>query len=221
AAMSERIIAAAKSTGIGLTLLPVLYGASGFGGQPVTGAQRRFFNSPDRFMRLIEDLDGRHSRDPQVRIGIAPHSLRAVTPEALDETVRALRALDRASPIHVHIAEQAKEVQDCLAWSGQRPVDWLLSHQTVDEHWCLVHATHVTTSEIEALAAVRAIAGLCPTTEANLGDGIFPAEGFLRAGGAFGIGSDSHISVSPIEELRWLEYGQRLVSGRRNVLSKP
>jgi formimidoylglutamate deiminase len=220
ATMSEQIIAAAKSTGIGLTLLPVLYGAGGFGGRPVAGAQRRFFNTPERFQRLIEDLERRHGGDPQLRIGIAPHSLRAVTPEMLNEAVGGLRSLDRTAPIHIHIAEQTKEVDDCLAWSGQRPVEWLLSHQELDERWCLVHATHATRSEIDALAAARAVVGLCPTTEANLGDGIFPAEDFLRAEGAFGIGSDSHISVSPIEELRWLEYGQRLVTGRRNVLSR-
>jgi formimidoylglutamate deiminase len=221
ATMSERILAAAQSTGIGLTLLPVLYGASGFGGQPVAGPQRRFFNSPDRFMRLIEDLKLRHGGNPQVRIGIAPHSLRAVTPEMLNEAVGGLRALDRTTPIHIHIAEQTKEIDDCLAWSGQRPLEWLLSHHEVNEHWCLVHATHAVKSEIAALADSRSVAGLCPTTEANLGDGIFPAESFLRAGGSFGIGSDSHISVSPIEELRWLEYAQRLVTGRRNVLGQP
>jgi formimidoylglutamate deiminase len=220
ATMSERIVAAAKSTGIGLTLLPVLYAASGFGGQPVAGAQRRFFNTTARFMKLMEDLKHRHGADPQIRLGIAPHSLRAVVPEMLREVVDGLQAFDRTAPIHIHIAEQAKEVEDCLAWSRQRPLEWLLSHQDIDEHWCLVHATHATEAEIIDLARSRSVVGLCPTTEANLGDGIFPAETFLQAGGRFGIGSDSHISVSPVEELRWLEYGQRLVTGRRNVLSR-
>ncbi len=218
AEMSERIIAAAKATGIGLTLLPVLYGAGGFGGLPAAEGQRRFLNDAGRFLKLIETLRGRHGGDPQIRIGIAPHSLRAVTPEMLREAVEGVRAMDAATPIHIHIAEQTKEVDDCLAWSGQRPVEWLLARQPVDRHWCLVHATHMTTAETRDLAASGAVAGLCPTTEANLGDGIFPAEAFFGASGRFGIGSDSHISVSPVEELRWLEYGQRLVSRRRNVL---
>ena len=136
----------------------------------------------------------------------------------LGAAVAGLRAQDPTAPIHIHIAEQTKEVEDCLAWSGQRPVEWLLAHQPVDQHWCLVHATHMSERETHDLAASGAVAGLCPTTEANLGDGFFPAEAFFAAQGRFGIGSDSHISVSPIEELRWLEYGQRLVTRRRNVL---
>jgi len=219
AEMSERIVAAAQRTGIGLTLLPVLYGASGFGGTPATSGQRRFLNDPGRFLSLIEALRSRHGKDPQIRIGIAPHSLRAVTPDMLRQAVDGLRAMDPTAPIHIHIAEQTKEVEDCLAWSGQRPVEWLLSNQPVDLHWCLVHATHMTEAETRGLTVSAAVAGLCPTTEANLGDGIFPAEAFLDAAGRFGVGSDSHISVSPVEELRWLEYGQRLVTRRRNVLA--
>jgi formimidoylglutamate deiminase len=218
AEMSERVIAAAKATGIGLTMLPVLYGAGGFGGKPATEGQRRFLNDPARFLELIGILRERHGADPQIRIGIAPHSLRAATPEMLSTVVAGLRAQDPTAPIHIHIAEQTKEVEDCLAWSGQRPVEWLLAHQPVDQHWCLVHATHMTERETSELAASGAVAGLCPTTEANLGDGFFPAEAFFAAQGCFGVGSDSHISVSPIEELRWLEYGQRLVTRRRNVL---
>jgi formimidoylglutamate deiminase len=218
AEMSERVIAAASRTGIGMTLLPVLYGAGGFGGKPATAGQRRFLNDPERFLALIELLRRRHGGNPQLRIGIAPHSLRAAPPEMLSAAVEGVRGMDAAAPIHIHIAEQTKEVEDCFAWSGQRPVEWLLAHQPVDQHWCLVHATHMTAAETKGLAASGAVAGLCPTTEANLGDGFFPARDFLAAEGRFGIGSDSHISVSPIEELRWLEYGQRLVTRRRNVL---
>ncbi|MEA2781318.1 MAG: formimidoylglutamate deiminase [Rhodospirillaceae bacterium] len=219
AEMSERIIAAAKATGIGLTHLPVLYGAGGFGGKPAGTGQRRFLNDPARFLRLIEGLQSRHRDDPQIRIGIAPHSLRAVTPEMLQEAVAGLNGLDPTAPIHIHIAEQTKEVEDCLAWTGLRPIEWLLAQQRVDQRWCLIHATHMTTAETDRLAASGAVAGLCPTTEANLGDGLFPAAAYLAREGRFGIGSDSHISVSPIEELRWLEYGQRLATRRRNVLS--
>jgi formimidoylglutamate deiminase len=219
AEMSQRVLAAANATGIGITHLPVLYNAGGFGGKPAGSGQRRFLNDPERFLRLIGELRSRHAGDPQIRIGIAPHSLRAVTPEMLDQAVAGLSTMDASAPIHIHIAEQTKEVEDCLAWSKQRPVAWLLDHQKVDPRWCLIHATHIDAGEIARLAASGAVAGLCPTTEANLGDGFFPAIDYLAAGGEFGIGSDSHISVSPIEELRWLEYGQRLVTRRRNRLS--
>jgi formimidoylglutamate deiminase len=218
AEMSERILAAAKATGIGITHLPVLYNAGGFGGKAAGAGQRRFLNEPERFLRLIEGLGSRHRGDPQIRIGIAPHSLRAVTPQTLQAAVAGLTAMDAGAPIHIHIAEQTKEVEDCLAWSRQRPVEWLLDHQPVDRRWCLIHATHMTGAETKNLAGSGAVAGLCPTTEANLGDGFFPAIDYLAQSGCFGIGSDSHISVSPIEELRWLEYGQRLVKRRRNLL---
>ena len=219
AEMSERIVAAAQRTGIGLTLLPVLYGASGFGGTPATSGQRRFLNDPGRFLSLIEALRSRHGKDPQIRIGIAPHSLRAVTPDMLRQAVDGLRAMDPTAPIHIHIAEQTKEVEDCLAWSGQRPVEWLLSNQPVDLHWCLVHATHMTEAETRGLTVSAAVAGLCPTTEANLGDGIFEAVRFLEAGGRIAVGSDSNLRVSAIEELRMLEYGQRLRDRKRNRLA--
>jgi formimidoylglutamate deiminase len=218
AEMSERVLAAAKTTGIGITHLPVLYNAGGFGGKPAGAGQRRFLNEPERFLRLIEGLRSRHRDDHQIRIGIAPHSLRAVTPETLQGAVAGLAAMDASAPIHIHIAEQTKEVEDCLAWSRQRPVEWLLGHQPVDRRWCLIHATHMSEAETKNFAGSGAVAGLCPTTEANLGDGFFPAIDYLSHGGHFGIGSDSHISVSPIEELRWLEYGQRLVTRRRNRL---
>ncbi|MBI1778076.1 MAG: formimidoylglutamate deiminase [Proteobacteria bacterium] len=221
AELSERIIAAAESTGIGLTLLPVLYVSGGFGAKPAGPAQRRFLNTPDRFLKLAAALFQRHKDDPQLKVGIAPHSLRAVPPAALSEAVAGIGRLDGAAPIHIHVAEQTREVEECLAWSGMRPVEWLLEHQAVDRRWCLVHATHMNEAEIQRLASSGAVAGLCPTTEANLGDGVFPAGAYLAAGGAIGIGSDSHISTSPIEELRWLEYGQRLVLRRRNLLGSP
>ncbi|MEQ9607766.1 MAG: formimidoylglutamate deiminase [Kiloniellaceae bacterium] len=219
AEMSRRTIAAAQATGMGITQLPVLYGYGGFGGQKAGEGQRRFLNDPNRLLHIVETLKASHEGDPQVRVGVAPHSLRAVTAETLDEVVTGLAALDAAAPIHIHIAEQVKEVDDCLAWCGKRPVDYLFEIQAPDARWCLVHATHMTAGETAALAASGAIAGLCPTTEANLGDGLFPAAAYLDAGGCWGIGSDSHISVSPIEDLRLFEYGQRLATRRRNVLA--
>ena len=219
AEMSRRTIAAAAETGIGITQLPVLYGYGGFGAQKAGEGQKRFLNDPKDLLAIIEALQKSHEGDPQVRVGLAPHSLRAVTLETLDEAVKGLTALDATAPIHLHIAEQIKEVEDCLAWSGRRPVEWLLSNHAPDRRWCLIHATHMSPQETADLAASGAVAGLCPTTEANLGDGLFPAADYLRAGGAWGIGSDSHISVSPVEELRWLEYGERLATRRRNVLA--
>ena len=218
-AMAERIVAAARAVGIGLTLLPTLYEAGGFGGAPPGAAQRRFINAPDALLGMIEGLGRRYASDANVRLGLALHSLRAVRPNSVGEAVAALRRADAAAPIHIHIAEQVKEVDDCLAWSGRRPVEWLLASGLVDKHWCLVHATHMTEAESRALAASGAVAGLCPTTEANLGDGFFPWSDFIAANGAWGIGSDSHISVDAAEELRWLEYGQRLLARRRNLAS--
>ena len=218
AELSERVIRAARQTGIGITHLPVLYAQGGFGAKPPGPGQRRFLNDLDGFLAIVETLRARHGGDPQVRIGIAPHSLRAVTPELLTGAIAGLDAMDADAPIHIHIAEQTKEVADCQEWCGQRPVEWLFAQQAVGPRWCLVHATHMSTAEMIQLADSRAVAGLCPTTEANLGDGLFSAPDYLARGGVFGIGSDSHISVSPIEELRWLEYGQRLLYRQRNVL---
>jgi formimidoylglutamate deiminase len=218
AEMSNRIAAAATASGIGLTHLPVLYGYGGFGGKPAGQGQRRFLNEPERYARILEAFAKQHAKDPQVRLGIAPHSLRAVTQETMEDGIAALDRLDRTAPIHIHIAEQTKEVDDCRAWSNQAPVEWLLSHARVDSRWCLVHATHMTDVETRRLAATQAVAGLCPTTEANLGDGFFNVPPYLQAEGRWGIGSDSHISVSAIEDLRWLEYGQRLKFRRRNMM---
>ena len=147
-------------------------------------------------------------------VGVAPHSLRAVTPDEL----AAVAALADDGPIHIHVAEQMKEVEDCLAWSGARPVEWLLANAEVDRRWCLIHATHMTEAETDRMARSGAVAGLCPITEANLGDGTFPARRFLDAGGRFGIGSDSNVLIGVADELRQLEYSQRLAHRERNVL---
>jgi len=213
--MAERIAAAARVTGIRLTLLPVLYAHSNFGGAAPLPAQRRFINDIGRFARVLEASRGALQALEDANLGVAPHSLRAVTPAELSEAVR----LTPAGPIHIHVAEQTKEVDDCLAWSGQRPVEWLLEHAPVDERWCLVHATHMTAEETRRAAASGAVAGLCPVTEANLGDGVFPGPEFLSAGGAYGIGSDSNVLIDPAQELRTLEYGQRLTRRQRNVMA--
>lgn len=213
--LAERIAAATRETGIGLTLLPVFYAHSNFGGAPPVPGQRRFVNDVDQFARLLEasrkaigDLD-------DGRLGVAPHSLRAVAPNELSRVI----SLVPGGPIHIHAAEQVKELDDCLAWSGARPVEWLLDNAPVDERWCLVHATHLTPSETERLAQSGAVAGLCPITEANLGDGVFPADAYLARGGTFGIGTDSNIQIDPAAELRGLEYAQRLTHRARNVLA--
>ena len=215
AEMSHRAVAAARTAGLPITLLPVLYNASGFGGTPPTAGQRRFIHDGAGFARLTEALRGAYGESSDVRLGIAPHSLRAVPDGLLTETV----AANPQGPIHIHIAEQRREVEDCLAFRSRRPVEHLLETQPVDGRWCLIHATHMTDAEVAGVAASGAVAGLCPTTEANLGDGFFAAESYMAQGGRWGIGSDSHISVSPVEDLRWLEYGARLTSGRRTVLA--
>ncbi|MNZ72077.1 8-oxoguanine deaminase [compost metagenome] len=215
AELSLRIAQAAADSGIGLTLLPVLYSHSGFGGQAPNEGQRRFINSTDAYLALIERLRAHMANQSLQEVGLCFHSLRAVTPQQIAEVL----VSDRSDcPIHIHIAEQQKEVDDCLAWSGRRPLQWLYENIEVDPRWCLVHATHAEADEVTAMARSGAVAGLCLTTEANLGDGIFPAVDYLAQGGRFGIGSDSHVSLSVVEELRWLEYGQRLRDQRRNRL---
>ena len=213
--MSRAIMAAASETGIGLTLLPVFYAHGGFGGTPLAAAQRRFGCDLESYARLVEAARAAALLLPDAIVGVAPHSLRAVTPEELS----ALIPLAGDAPIHIHVAEQMREVEDCLHHHGARPVEWLLDNAPVDGRWCLVHATHMTASETAALAASGAVAGLCPITEANLGDGIFPAEDFLAARGFIGVGSDSNLLIDLSEELRLLEYGQRLSLCRRNILS--
>lgn len=217
AELSRRISAAAASSGIGLTLLPVLYSHAGFGGQAPNQGQRRFINSTEHYLQLQAQLAPALAAQPAQQLGLCFHSLRAVTPEQITEV---LAAGHQQCPIHIHIAEQQKEVDDCLAWSGLRPLQWLYEHVPVDARWCLVHATHAQPAEVAAMARSKAVAGLCLTTEANLGDGIFPAVDFLAQGGRLGIGSDSHVSLSVVEELRWLEYGQRLRDQRRNRLHR-
>lgn len=217
AEMAERIVAACDETGIGLTLLPVFYAHSGFGGQAPNEGQRRFINDLDGFAALLDGAKKATSRLPSSVTGIAPHSLRAVTPEELS----ALQQLSFDGPIHIHVAEQVKEVEDCVAWSGKRPVAWLLDNAALTDRWCLIHATHMTEDETVRMAKAGAIAGLCPITEANLGDGTFNAEVFLKAGGRFGVGSDSNILIGIADELRQLEYSQRLSHRARNVLALP
>lgn len=215
AEMSVRIMAAAEETGIGLCHLPVLYSRGGVDGRALEGGQRRFGNDPDRFLRLLDSCRAALSvLPPDARLGGAPHSLRAVDAAGLAVVVSA-----QDGPIHVHIAEQMQEVDDILAACGARPVEWLLAQHAVDARWCLIHATHMSATETAALAASGAVAGLCPITEANLGDGIFNAAAYLEAGGRFGIGSDSNLRIALGEELRLLEYGQRLRERRRAVLA--
>ena len=216
AAMSRAIIEAAREACIGLTLLPVLYMTGGFDGRPLSDRQRRFGLSVDAYLDLLESLCALES--PGMRVGIALHSLRAVPEAAMREVLTSPLARNRV--IHIHIAEQIGEVQDCLGIRGARPVQWLFDHADVDARWCLVHATHLDDSEMHAIAKSGAVAGLCPTTEANLGDGLFPLANYLDANGVLGVGSDSHISVSPVEELRWLEYGQRLATRHRNIAAR-
>jgi formiminoglutamate deiminase len=206
AEMAERVAAAAAEVGIFLLLLPVFYAHSNFGGQAPVAGQRRFINSLDAFGLLYEKCAA------LAPAGVAPHSLRAVTPDEL--TALILLAKDR--PFHMHISEQTREVADCEAWSGMRPVAWLLSHEPVAKNWCLIHATHVTPAERRGIVAAGAVAGLCPITEANLGDGIFPTKAFT---GAFGVGTDSNVLIDAAAELRQLEYAQRLVQRQRNVLT--
>lgn len=209
AEMSRAVIRAARRAGIGLTLLPVFYAHANFGGMAPNPGQARFIHDVDGFLNLMESLVGGEG----YHLGMAFHSLRAATP---DEMQALLAALPAITPIHIHVAEQTREVEDCLAWSGKRPVEWLLDSMPVDARWCLIHATHVTADEVAAMAASRAVAGLCPATEANLGDGIFPGTHYLHRGGRFGIGTDSHVATGVAEELRTLEYGQRLRDRKRN-----
>ncbi|SEK95068.1 formiminoglutamate deiminase [Pseudoxanthomonas sp. GM95] len=215
AEMSARVAAAAQATGLGLTLLPVFYAHADFGGAPPNPAQRRLIHDVDGFARLLDDAGRALAPLGDAVLGIAPHSLRAVTPDELTALVPLTRG-----PIHIHIAEQTREVDACLAWSGQRPVQWLYAHAEVDARWCLVHATHVDAGEVAAMVASQAVVGLCPITEANLGDGLFPMQAFAQAGGRFGVGSDSNVLIDAAEELRLLEYGQRLVARGRNVLAR-
>lgn len=215
AEMATRIGAAAGETGIGLTLLPVFYACANFGAAPPTVGQRRFVSDLDGFAPLLEGCRAIAAKLDGANVGVAPHSLRAVAPEEL----AGVCAMAGAGPIHIHVAEQIKEVEDCLAWSGARPVAWLLDHAPVDARWCCIHATHMNDRETEDLAKAGAVAGLCPVTEANLGDGTFNAAAFRDFGGRFGIGTDSNVRLGVADELRQLEYAQRLFHRARNIMA--
>jgi formimidoylglutamate deiminase len=213
--LAGRIAAAAARTGIGLTLLPVFYAHGSFGGAEPAPRQRRFISSPEQYARILEASRSAVRAVPGALTGIAPHSLRAVTQAELGRVL----ALAPGAPVHIHIAEQLQEVEECVQWSGRRPIEWLLEHAAVDAHWCLVHATHATAAELQGIAARGAVAGLCPMTEASLGDGIFPAVAFTDYRGRYGVGSDSNIRLDAAEELRLLEYSQRLTHRARNLLA--
>ena len=217
AEMAARIASAASTTGIALTLLPVFYAHAGFGGTAPGEAQRRFINDRRSYGAVLERCRALTDTLPAGITGVAPHSLRAVTPDELSAVV----TMAGDKPIHIHIAEQVKEVEDSIAWSGRRPVEWLLDNQKVDGRWCFIHATHMTDTETRGMAEAGAIAGLCPVTEANLGDGTFPAPDFFAAGGRYGVGSDSNVLIGLPDELRQLEYSQRLYHRARNVLAAP
>jgi formimidoylglutamate deiminase len=216
AELAQRVVDAASAAGIGMTMLPVLYQYSGFGARAPRDDQRRFINTPESLHELLAALRAARPENAALRYGVAPHSLRAVSEQSL---CALLDGLDRSAPVHIHIAEQTAEVDACIETEGARPVQWLLDRFDVDGRWCLVHATHVDANETLALAKSGAVAGLCLTTEANLGDGIFPAHEYLDAQGRIGVGSDSHIGVDWRAELRLLEYGQRLTRRQRNVLA--
>lgn len=221
AELSRCIIKAALETGIAITHMPALYAYGGFNAQPSSEGQKRFINSVRGVIDIVSSLHEEYRTAPQVTIGFAPHSLRAVSPDMLTESVRALRKILPDAPLHIHAAEQMAEVEGCLEWSGKRPVEWLLENAPVDDKWCFIHCTHMTEQETKALAASGVVAGLCPTTEANLGDGVFPLLPYFKAGGAFAIGSDSHVMVNMFEELRWLEYVQRLMHRERTLIRSP
>jgi len=215
AEMSLQCLQAARQVGIGFTALPVLYRYGGFDSAPALDGQKRFLNDADGFGEIVKELQAATINDTNCAVGIAPHSLRAINRELLDEVIA---SLDDLAAIHVHVAEQTKEVDDCLEWSGMRPVEWLFENFNIDQNWCLIHATHMNDHETTTMADSGCVAGLCPTTEANLGDGLFNANGYFSQRGCWAIGSDSHISIDPVEELRWLEYGMRLQTRSRNVL---
>ena len=213
--LAGRIAAAAAETGIALTLLPAFYAHSGFGASGPSERQRRFATDLDRFARIVESSRKAARELPDGNVGVAPHSLRAVTPEELPAVV----SLASGGPVHIHVSEQLQEVEECIAWCGRRPIERLFEAVAVDGRWCLVHATHATPGELERIAAAGAVIGLCPMTEASLGDGVFPALEFKRGGGRIGIGTDSNVLIDSGAELRALEYSQRLTRRMRNVLA--
>lgn len=211
-AMAQALFNAADEVGIGLTLLPVHYQSAGFDCADLSAEQRGFSLSFERMESLREGAA--KSIGDKHRLGHCFHSLRAVPATYMQEVMQSVKA---GEPVHIHIAEQKQEVDDCLAATGKRPVEWLLENMPVNENWCLVHATHMSEHEVSGLAKSGAVAALCPTTEANLGDGIFPLADFLACGGRIAIGSDSHVCRDPLEELQLLEYSQRLKETHRTV----
>jgi formimidoylglutamate deiminase len=214
--MSLALVRAAQQAGIGLTLLPTLYMRSGFGAKGLRADQRRFASTPESVLRIAEAV--RKSGAPRVTAGIALHSLRAVDEAALNECATAARSA--GLPVHIHIAEQQLEVDDCLQHHGVRPIEWLLKNARLDARWNLVHATQANADELKALQATGASIVLCPSTEANLGDGVFDLGTWQSAGGSWSLGSDSHVTRSWTEELRLLEYSQRFVLRKRNVAAR-
>ena len=218
-ALADAVRDAARTTGIRHLLLPCLYQQGNFDRRPLGSAQRRFHHTTESFLALVDGLVS--TERARERTGVALHSLRAVPPEALQAVAAAMRGRGAGRPVHIHVAEQAREVDECVAAYGRRPVEFLLEGGYLDPHWCLVHATHVTAAELRGIATSGAVVGLCPTTEANLGDGRFPLDEFLAAGGVFGLGSDSHVSIDPREELRTAEYNLRLWRERRVLAARP
>jgi formimidoylglutamate deiminase len=217
AEMAERVVAAGRSAGIALTILPVLYAHGGLGHKPLAAAQRRFASDPAFVLELLRELAAFHLPDSLLRLGAAPHSVRAVDALLLTELVAGCTAFDRAMPIHMHVSEQVGEVAECLETHGTTPFAWIRDVVEVDRRWCLIHATHLTRLELRDAASDGACVGLCPMTEANLGDGIFELFPWLEAKAPWSIGGDSHVCVSPSDELRALEYSQRLRHRVRNV----
>lgn len=215
--MALALLRAAAETGIAITLLPSLYAYAGFGEAPLKGPQKRFATTPESLLAMLGELRKTCAGNPEIRLGVAPHSLRAVNPAMLKDLLAGVTAFDPTAPIHIHVAQVIKEVNDCLTWSEKRPTQWLLDNMPVDARWCLVHCTNVSTPESEKIAASGAVVGLCPTTGANLGDGTFPFARYREREGRFAIGGDMHMSQTPVEELRWLEYNQRLALRRRNI----
>ncbi|MCO7227204.1 formimidoylglutamate deiminase [Pleionea sp. CnH1-48] len=218
AATSCAVIDAARTVGLATTHCPVFYSYANFGEKPAAGAQKAFFHTPEQFVQLLDKLHQQYADDSSVKLGIAPHSLRAVSQAQLNELVPWWQQHEAQGPFHIHIAEQMKEVNECVDFYGARPVEWLYDQVDVNERWCLVHATHLSDQEVKTMALSKAIAGICATTEANLGDGVFRGVDYLSYGGRWGIGSDSHISVNAFEELRLYEYGQRYTHQKRNLL---
>jgi formimidoylglutamate deiminase len=221
AELADRIIAAAGETGIALTFLPVLYAHGGFGHRALDPAQRRFASTPAELLEMLQELAAFHLPSPVMRFGVAPHSVRAVDALQLTELVDGITQRDATAPIHIHLSEQVREVSGCVETHGTTPFAWIRDLVDVDERWTFVHATHITDRERDAIASARATLALCPSTEANLGDGIFDLPAWIERRGSWTVGGDSHVSVSPFEELRMLEWGQRLRLRVRNVAATP